>query len=114
MTRRSSFNGIGALLGGATLVLGLACSPGAEERSGAAVQKSVSSLATGVVVATNKNDNARTGTNTAETVLTPQNVKSGSFGRLYARAVEGNILTQPLYIGGVNIGGVVKNAHRRS
>jgi len=67
-------------------------------------------LTTGVNVTTNKNNNARTASNTAETWLTPQNVKAGSFGRLYTRTVRGNILTQPLYIGGVTVSGVSRDA----
>jgi len=63
----------------------------------------------GVKVLTNKNDIARTGANTAETILTPQNVNATQFGRAYARTVNGNILTQPLYVGGLNVGGVVYN-----
>jgi len=41
-------------------------------------------------VLTQHNDNQRTGANLKETILTPQNVKSG-FGLLYSRKVEGYI-----------------------
>jgi hypothetical protein len=35
------------------------------------------------------NDNARTGQNTQETVLTASNVKAGSFGKLFSVALDG-------------------------
>src|SRR3954470_13837048 len=54
-----------------------------------------------VDVLTHHNDNSRTGANLAETTLTPSNVNSQSFGKLYERNVEGDVYAQGLYVGGV-------------
>jgi hypothetical protein len=40
-------------------------------------------------VLTQHNDNARTGAYLQETVLSPNNVSPGAFGRLYSLAVDG-------------------------
>lgn len=48
-------------------------------------------------VLTQHNDNARSGAYLVERQLTPEAVRSGRFGRLYARRVDGDILAQPLY-----------------
>ena len=57
------------------------------------------------VVATYHNDNARTGQNTLETMLTPANVNVAQFGRLYSFPVDGYVYAQPLYIPQVPIPG---------
>ncbi len=58
-----------------------------------------------VVVATYHNDNARTGQNTLETVLTPRNVNAAQFGKLYSFPVDGYVYAQPLYVPQVAIPG---------
>ena len=50
-------------------------------------------------------DNARTGQNTNETILTPANVNSTSFGKLFELGVQGYVYAQPLYVPGVAIPG---------
>jgi hypothetical protein len=50
-------------------------------------------------------DLARTGQNRDETVLTPANVRAGSFGKRFARPVDGMIYAQPLYVPRVNVAG---------
>ena len=56
-------------------------------------------------VLTQHNDIARTGQNTMETALTPANVNSTLFGKLFALSVDGQVYAQPLYVPGVTISG---------
>src|SRR6202522_1719109 len=58
-----------------------------------------------VDVLTQHNNNARTGANLAETVLTPANVNKAQFGMLFKRVVDDQLYTQPLVVTGVNGGG---------
>src|ERR1700757_2957546 len=44
-------------------------------------------------------DNARTGVQSAETILTPANVNSAHFGKLFGFSVLGDVYAQPLYLG---------------
>src|SRR5574337_1146256 len=57
-------------------------------------------------VLTGRVDNARTGTNTNETILTPENVNSNNFGHLFSQPVDYQVLGQPLYVPNVNIPGL--------
>jgi fibronectin type 3 domain-containing protein len=56
-------------------------------------------------VFTHHNDNARTGQNTNEIVLTPSNISSSSFGKLTSYSLDGNSHASPLYVAGVSIPG---------
>ncbi|MEA3173212.1 MAG: hypothetical protein QOF42_623 [Gammaproteobacteria bacterium] len=60
-------------------------------------------------VTTYHNDNARTAQNTLETTLTPLNVNSNQFGKLFTVTVDGNVYAQPLYVSNVHIGGGTHN-----
>ena len=51
-----------------------------------------------VNVVTRQNDNQHTGQNLQETILTPTNVNSGSFGKLFSYFVDGQIYAEPLYV----------------
>jgi hypothetical protein len=50
-------------------------------------------------------DNGRSGANTTETLLTPSNVNSKSFGKLFTLPVDGYIVGHPLYLPGISISG---------
>src|ERR1035438_9029739 len=50
-------------------------------------------------------DNARSGANPNETILTPQNVNSEEFGELFTQPVDGAVIGQALYLPGVTIAG---------
>jgi len=54
-------------------------------------------------VLTYHNDNARTGQERAETILTPSNVNSTQFGKLFQVNVDGKVDAQPLYASAVTI-----------
>jgi hypothetical protein len=56
-------------------------------------------------VVTAQYDNQRTGANSAEIVLTPRNVNSPRFGKLFTIAVDGDVYAQPLYVPNLEIPG---------
>ena len=58
-----------------------------------------------VSVLTQHNDNARTGANLHETVLTPRNVNKQQFGMIFKREVDDQLYTQPLIVTGVRVAG---------
>jgi hypothetical protein len=56
-------------------------------------------------VVTERYDNRRTGLNSTETVLTPLNVNSSSFGKIASYVIDGFAFAQPLYVPNLNIPG---------
>jgi hypothetical protein len=61
----------------------------------------------GTDVLTYKNDLNRSGQNLTESILTPANVTSATFGLLRNLPVDGKVDAQPLYISQLNVAGVV-------
>jgi hypothetical protein len=61
--------------------------------------------ATHTDVTTFRNDAGRTGVNATESLLTPANVNSSSFGLLRVLSVDGKVDAQPLYLSQLAIGG---------
>jgi len=66
-------------------------------------------LAQAVDVLSQHNDLARTGANTSETILTPANVSSGSFTKLFADTVDGQVYAQPLYVANLSLSNGIHN-----
>ena len=56
-------------------------------------------------VTTSQYDNARTGSNQQETILTPRNVNVNHFGKIFTLKVDGDIYAQPLFLAGLDIPG---------
>src|SRR5581483_3745203 len=56
-------------------------------------------------VLTYHNDNLRTGQNLTETILSPLNVTSSTFGKLFMVSLDGKVDAQPLYVSSVPLPG---------
>lgn len=64
---------------------------------------------TGTDAITYHHDNGRTGLNPNETILTPANVSSSTFGKLNFLAVDGKVDAEPLYLSSVTLNGQTHN-----
>jgi len=60
-------------------------------------------------VLTYHNNNARTGVANKETILTPSNVNSTNFGKLFVLPADGLVDAQPLYISNLTVNGAAHN-----
>ena len=60
-------------------------------------------------VTTYHNNPSRDGTNTREFALTPSNVNTSTFGKLFSCAVDGEVYAQPLWVPSLAIGGGTHN-----
>ena len=60
-------------------------------------------------VLTYHNNNARTGINNKETILTTSNVNAATFGKLFTVPTDGLVDAEPLYLSAVSVGGVTHN-----
>ncbi len=91
-----------------SLALGatLACASCSETAEPGRAQAAVTSPSP---VLTQHNDIARTGAKLDETQLSPQTVKPGAFGKLFARDVDGQLYAQPLWMPNVDVAGAVRN-----
>jgi len=52
---------------------------------------------------TNRNGVGRSGVNPQETILTPANVNTSTFGKIFSYPIDGGVHAQPLYVANVNI-----------
>jgi hypothetical protein len=62
-----------------------------------------SSFAQAPNVLTWRYDNTHQGQNTQETILTPSNVNTNTFGKLFSQTVDGEVYAQPLYVGNLTL-----------
>ena len=60
-------------------------------------------------VYTYHNDHGRSGANTQEYALTPANVNTTSFGKLFSCTVDGAVYPQPLWVANLSINGATHN-----
>jgi hypothetical protein len=60
-------------------------------------------------VYTYHNDLERDGANTREYALTPANVNTSNFGKLFSCTVDGAVYAQPLWVANLSVGGAVHN-----
>ncbi|HLJ89172.1 MAG TPA: hypothetical protein VKZ53_20305 [Candidatus Angelobacter sp.] len=56
-----------------------------------------------------KNDIGRTGQQRNETILTPANVHSSSFGKKFSVSVDGGVFAQPLYVANLTVNSATHN-----
>ena len=86
-------------------VAGCLCLPGAGLFFSSVARAGAIPYVAPVSVLTYHNDNARTGENTNETILTPANVGSANFALLFSNKVDGYVFAQPLIAPNVAIPG---------
>lgn len=60
-------------------------------------------------ITTGQYDSSRSAANSNETILSPSNVNSTQFGKLFSWTVDGDVFAQPLYVPGVVVNGASAN-----
>ncbi len=103
-------------VGGSTLDTFLPLRPGtynttvqATDKCGGTQQTNVAITVTGTAVLTYQYNVQRTGANLFETVLTPANVNTATFGKIFSCSVDSFIYGQPLFMPKLNIAGGAHN-----
>jgi len=69
----------------------------------------ITAAAPGVNITTWHVDNNRSGLNDQETILTPSNVNTTSFGKLFSLPIDGYAYAEPLLMSGVTVSGAQHN-----
>jgi hypothetical protein len=92
---------------GATFLVKVSNSAGNATSNSATL--TVNAASAGTDVTTYHNDIARTGQNLTETILTPANVNSGSFGLKRNLPVDGLVDAEPLYLSQLEVAGAMHN-----
>jgi hypothetical protein len=82
----------------------------ATDKCGGTQQTNVAVTVTGTAAITYQYNVQRTGANLYETVLTPANVKTATFGKIFSCSVDSFIYGQPLFMPNISIGGDIHNA----
>jgi hypothetical protein len=95
---------------GAAFAVVVSNTAGSTTSSAAALTVSATvSAAVATDVVTAKNDQARTGQNLTESILTPANVNAATFGLLRVLSVDGKVDAQPLYLSHLTLGSGTHN-----
>jgi hypothetical protein len=104
LSSASSASGVGVTFTAPAVagVYTITATSGAGSGQSASITVGVTDLAG---VYTYHNDLARDGTNTHEFALTPANVKTASFGKLFSCTVDGAVFAQPLWVANLSIAG---------
>ena len=82
----------------------------ATDKCGGTQQTNVAVTVTGTAAITYQYNVQRTGANLYETVLTPANVTTATFGKIFSCSVDSFIYGQPLFMPNISIGGETHNA----
>lgn len=80
-----------------------------EGKTGSAIATVRTAVGTGVNIPTWHVDNNRSGLNANETTLTPANVASANFGKLFSLSIDGYAYAEPLLISNLTINGAKHN-----
>jgi hypothetical protein len=94
---------------GSTFMVVVTNSAGTASSAAAKLNVTAGSQPAGTDVLTYKNDLSRSGQNLTESILTPANVASSTFGLLRNLPVDGKVDAQPLYVSKLTVAGAQHN-----